>query len=322
MTELTILLLNAGRRVELLNCFRRQLEAENAKIRIVASDINTLAPAWHLADDRFLLPPSRDPNFVEALIRLCQSERITLVIPLIDPDLGVLADNQPAIEATGARVLVSPPQTIRICRDKVLTSDFLAARNLPSIPVLPIAQARAAALPLIVKPRSGSASIGVFKASARSELELFLGHVPDAIVQPCIAGEEFTVDVFCDPQSGRNLLAVPRRRLKVRGGEVSVGRIERDDVIESLATQVAEAVGIAGPANIQVIVASDGPRMLEINPRFGGGCPLSIAGRAPFVGWCIDIAMKRPLREMQGAIEHGLTMMRYDMSLFVNVDKR
>ena len=100
-----------------------------------------------------------------------------------------------------------------------------------------------------------------------------------------------------------------------------MGQIVRDELLEKLAAQVAESVGIIGPANIQVIVAKDGPHVLEINPRFGGGCPLSIAGGAPFVGWCLDIAAGRPLRAGKITVEAGLTMMRYDSSLFVSAEK-
>jgi len=317
VTTPVVLFLNAGRRVELLESFRRAFRSERRAGRIVATEIRTDAPAWHMADAGHILPPSRAPEFIEALIALCRQERVDLIVPLIDPDLPVLATNRTAIEAAGAAVLISSAETIRVCGDKSVTSEFLSARALPIIPSLSIAEARAAPLPLVVKPRNGSASINVYTVTTHEQLEVMSNLVSDPLIQPYVVGDEYTVDVFSDPHDGRTLSTVPRRRLKVRSGEVSVARIERHPPLEKLAGDVAEAVGLRGPGNIQFIVAADAIWILEVNPRFGGGCPLSIEAGAPYVGWCLDIAMRRPLRHHVGSVENGLLMMRYDMSLFV-----
>ncbi len=312
----TILLLNAGRRVELLNAFRAGFVAEGIAGRIVTTDIQPLAPAWQMGESRHLLPRSRDPGFVEALTDLCRAERVDLVVPLIDPDLPVLAAGRKDIEASGARVLVSAPEAIARCRDKGETARVLIAHGLPGIADLSPAEAREAPLPLFAKPRAGSSAIGAAKVTARAELDHLLATVPDLIVQPFLDGPEFTIDVFCTAE-GETLCAVPRRRLAVRGGEVSTGRIERDAELEGLAARAAAAIGLFGPGNVQVIRTGAGPFVLELNPRFGGGAPLSLAGGAPFIGWCLDLARGNPPAPRPHTLEDGLTMMRYDQSLFL-----
>ena len=186
----TVLFLNAGRRVELLEAFRRELRKESADGRIVATDVQTNAPAWHMADMRAVLPHSGSPDFINKLKQLCRNARVDLIVPLIDPDLPILAVNRPAIEESGSRVLISSPDTIRICRDKALTGEFLLARGLPGMPVFSLNEARQAAFPLIVKPRDGSASINVFEARTPAELDFFFGLYsrPDRAAAICRRG--------------------------------------------------------------------------------------------------------------------------------------
>jgi carbamoyl-phosphate synthase large subunit len=315
--RVTALFLNAGRRVEMLDCFRKAFAAEGVSGRIIATDIQPLAPAWYLADDRFLLPSSRDAEFIESLGALCRAQSVDLVIPFIDPDLSVLAANRELLAAAGAKVLVSAKETIRLCRDKQLTADFLLRRDLPGIRTLSPADAHDAPFPLFIKPRGGSAGVGAHKVEDREQLAFLLKRIPDPLIQPFVAGAEYTVDVFCAPDSGRTLAAVPRRRLKVRGGEVSVGRIERNEALEQLAADVVEALGLRGPGCVQIIAGSDGAHVIEVNPRFCGGCPLSVAAGAPFIGWCLDLMHNVPLRQGPFPITDELTMLRYDMSVFL-----
>jgi carbamoyl-phosphate synthase large subunit len=229
----------------------------------------------------------------------------------------VLAGACSEIESTGAKLLISSEKAIEICQNKQLTAEFLGAQGLPIVPTLTPADISETDLPLIAKPRSGSASENVFKITEPLELEFLLKRHSDLIIQRHLSGPEYTVDVFCHFGDGKALSPVPRRRLKVRGGEVSVGCIERNAELETLTRKAVELVGIRGPANVQFILADSGPRILEINARFGGGCPLSLVGGAKYVEWCIDVALRRPLQCEEGPIRDGLTMMRYDASLFI-----
>jgi carbamoylphosphate synthase large subunit len=241
---------------------------------------------------------------------------VDLVVPLIDPDLPVLARSRDVIEKTGARVLVSSAESIDICRDKARTQSFLAERGIATIPTLTWEQAETS-LPLVVKPRAGSASEGIFIVETRPHLALIRSAFPDSLIQPRIAGHEYTVDSFCDPSTGSALAPVPRRRIRVRGGEVSVSRVELGLDMEIIARRALEALRLEGPVNVQVIAAADGARVLEINPRFGGGCPLSVRAGAPYIDWCLDVALRRQLDSSPVEILDGLTMTRYDMSLFI-----
>ncbi len=316
----TVLFLNAGRRVELLRAFRAALEALDLRGRLLASDIQGHAPALYEADHGCLLPHSSTAEFLPALSELCVREGVDLVVPLIDPDLPVLAEHRRAVESEGARILLSSGHAVSVCRDKQATSAFLEQNGFPAPKVLAAADVAADDFPLLVKPRDGSAGANVFKAADRDQLAFFIEYVPNPMIQEFVAGQEYTVDVFCD-WSSKPLVAVPRERIKVRAGEVSVGRVKRHEVMEELAMAVAAALGTVGPVNVQMIDGPGGPRVIEINPRYGGGCRLSMAAGAPMAEWTLLMALGREPGEQVATLRDGLTMMRYDQSLFLDADE-
>lgn len=319
-SEITLLFLNAGRRVELIRAFRTAFDDLGIEGKIVTTDINGLAPALYLGDSRYITPRSREPGFLERLCDICRSEKVTLVIPLIDPDLPVLAQNRQAIEVTGTRVLVSDQQVIEICRDKERTYHFLKEKGFPTPGVFSLEDAHQHAFPLFMKPRDGSASLNAFKVNNHDELEFFARYIQGALIQEFIEGVETTTDVFSD-WSCEPVVAVPRRRLKVRSGEVSVGRVERNPGLESLCKSLARCLGAVGPINIQTIQSNQTVYVTEINPRFGGGCQLSIAAGAPFAQWAIMMALGRSLPANLPSLKDGLTLMRFDDSFFYPLEQ-
>jgi carbamoyl-phosphate synthase large subunit len=130
--------------------------------------------------------------------------------------------------------------------------------------------------PAIVKPRRGSGSRGVAIVGAATALA---GVVRDGsmIVQELLPGIEHSIDVLAY-RDGRIAAAVPRTRLKVDSGIAVAGCTEPDDALESYARSIARAIGLTSVANVQVKQDRDGqPRLLEVNARFPGSMPLTVA---------------------------------------------
>ena len=316
----TVLFLNAGRRIELIRSFRRAFQDLGLDGRIVTTDINGLAPALYVGDAHYLLPTSRDPAFLGRFQDLCRREEVGLIVPLIDPDLPVLTKNVEAIESTGARVLLSGQRVIDTCRDKKKTYGFLKENGFSTPRIFDEEQAHKHGFPLFIKPRDGSASVNAFKVNNSEELRFFARYVPNAVIQEFTDGDELTTDVFSD-WAGEPIAAVPRRRLKVRAGEVSVGRVERSPELEQLCKKAAKRLGTVGPINIQAIQSRDSTRIIEINPRFGGGSPLSIAAGMPMAQWAISMALQNPISAEPPVISDRLTMMRFDDSFFYSPEE-
>lgn len=316
MKHFTVLISSAGRRVALLRAFQEAVRPLSG--RVIAADASPLSAAAHLADARFVVPRCTSPEFVDFMLDLCQREGVRLIVPTIDPELLVYAEHRDRFAAIGTRVLVSSKQVIEIGAKKDLTARWLTDNGLPAPRTCSIDQALdTLPLPFIVKPVAGSASIGV--RTIRSPVELSaVTRDADYIAQEIASGDEYTVDVLLT-QDGDFVDAVPRRRIEVRAGEVSKGITARVPELESLARDLAAKLpGAQGVINFQAFFEPAGRRakIIEINPRFGGGYPLAHHAGANFARWLVEeTAGLKPISP--GTWREGVLMLRYDDAVFI-----
>jgi len=315
---LNILFTSVGRRVGLLEAFRRAMAGLGVKGRMLGADWSPLAPAFHLADEGFLVPGVNSPEYVEALVDICRRREVGLVIPLIDWELQVLAAARPRFAEAGTRVLVSSERVTEICRDKKKTFEFLSAKGLGVPRLLTYEQAAKGPFPMIAKARYGSSAKGVHQVQSAGGLRRFRGKDADVILQEYIKGPEFTVDVYAG-LDGVPRVAVPRQRLQVRAGEVTKARTVRHMKIISEALQLVAALAeCVGVITCQCRVARRSEVMFfDLNPRFGGGVPLSIRAGANFPRWIIQEHLGEKPDLDPDAWEEGLVMLRYDAEIFV-----
>jgi carbamoyl-phosphate synthase large subunit len=183
----------------------------------------------------------------------------------------------------------------------------------------------------LTKPRFGSASEAVSLVRNTAELELLVardeagtrlidGRPGDMVIQTVAAGDEYTIDVFVD-RSGRCLCAVPRRRLEVRAGEVSKAVTVRSEELIELAFSMVKALpGAYGALNFQVFAdqATRQLAVIEINPRFGGGFPLTHRAGADYARWLLEDVRGLPSSASADSWREGLVMLRYDAAVFVD----
>jgi carbamoyl-phosphate synthase large subunit len=315
-----VLISSAGRRVELLRAFRDKVAGQDG--RVLAVDCNWYSPAFHEADEAFLVPRCTAPEFVPAMLDLCRTHGVDLIVPTLDPELPVYAAARDEFAAIGTTVAISSPEVAAIGGDKQHTHDWLVANGFPTVQQGTLADVQADPgawqFPLIVKPRFGSASIGVGIVKDAEELARAASQ-PDALVQTLAPGVEHTIDLLAD-REGRCLAAIPRRRLEVRAGEVSKALTVRDPALIELAEKLCAALpGPYGALNVQVFVGDEPGQLavIEMNARFGGGYPLSYAAGADFPLALVQDALELPRTAPLEGWQDGLVMLRYDAAVFV-----
>jgi carbamoyl-phosphate synthase large subunit len=317
----TVLLSSAGRRVSLLRSLREALDAADLAGRVVACDLGWTAPAMHVADAGFTVPACDDPVFGERVVELCAREKVDLVIPTIDPELPVWAALRAELSGAGTTVAVSDLAAIAVASDKRRTNEHCRAFGLPcprQATVSGVLDDRAGwRLPLIAKPARGSASRGLRRITAWDEL----GRLPaddDLVLEELAAGTEHTVDVYVD-RAGVVHSPVVRRRLEVRGGEVSKSQVVPDGQLASLAVKTVETLpGAYGVLNVQMFTDGRSAVVIEINARFGGGYPLTWRAGGRFGEWLIREVAWGEAPPADPVIEHGLMMLRWDEEVFVH----
>jgi len=314
-----ILLTSIGRRVSLLEAFRAALADLGLAGRLFGADRSRMAPAFHLADEAFLVPAASEGDaYVEALVEICRSRRVDLVVPLIDWELALLAGACDAFAEAGSRMLLSSPEVVGICRDKLATHDFLIAHGFDTPQVLTYEDALQARFPLFMKPRFGSSARDVHRLPDRQALAFYYARAAEeTVIQEFVAGREHTVDVYAG-LDGVPRVAVPRRRLKIRAGEVSKAVTVRHPTIIAEAMRLVEALGgCMGVLTLQCFLTDDGSvKFIEINPRFGGGVPLAIRAGANFPKWLIQDHLGRRPDIDPDAWDDGLVMLRYDEAIY------
>lgn len=321
MGNFNILFTSAGRRVSLIRHFKSVLQDMELKGNIVTTDMQKNAPASFVADIREQVPRVTDPNYIKTLKEVCLKHNIRLLIPLIDTELILLAGHKHEFESQGTTLLVSSPEVNEICFDKrktyrffknigLETPELFDAQQLLGNPDVPY--------PVLIKPANGSCSIGVTKIGNDRELNFFKDYITNAIIQEYIEGEEYTLDVLVDFK-GRVCSVVPRLRIETRTGEISKGMTIKNQFIIEAGKKVAEALPQAlGCITIQCFLTKAGHlKFIEINPRFGGGIPLSIAAGADFPRWIIEMMIGKQHEISIDGWQDGVVMLRYDDAIFV-----
>ena len=281
MIEKHILFTGVGRRIELLQAFRQAALVLNLHLKIYGADMAGTAPALAYCDETRTVCGMREPDYIPQLLAICKADAIDLLIPTIDTDLLVLSQNADRFEEIGTKVLISKPDKIAVCRDKNFTADFFAGCGLQAPHTCNDAGTYADGFPCFIKPKDGSSSINAFKVHDAEELHVYANLIGDYIIQPFIEGTEYTVDIFCD-FDGEPVTIIPRERMQVRAGEVLKTRIEMDPVMIEESRRLVRDFKPCGPLTVQLIRQKETGQdyYIEINPRFGGGSPLSMRAGA------------------------------------------
>lgn len=281
MKDLRILFTGVGRRIELLQAFRNAALVLNYNLTIYGADMAGTAPALAFCDRTRTVVAMKDNSYIDNLIDICKKDGIDLIVPTIDTDLLILAENKGLFESIGTKVMVSDPDKIRICRDKSNTAQFFCQCGLETpMPVNDWTKYEGG-YPAFIKPKDGSSSIDAYKVKNSEELAIYADNIKDYIVQPFVDGTEYTVDVFCD-WNGEPISIVPRERMQVRAGEVLKTRITMDKTMIYETKTICRAFNPCGPMTVQLIREKQTGTdfFVEINPRFGGGAPLSMKAGA------------------------------------------
>jgi carbamoyl-phosphate synthase large subunit len=321
MDTCNILFTSVGRRVSLIRQFFRALKELKLNGKIFGADASDRSPAFHITDKSYMVPHINRAEYIPRLLEVCSLEKINIVIPLIDTELLVLSENRHRFEDIGTQVLISTPEVIKIGMYKRETHAFFKRNNIDTPELLSTADIDngKSIFPLMIKPDDGSAGKMVFKAENETQLRFFMQYVQNAIVQEFIEGDEYTLDVFI-AFNGEVKCIVPRLRLEVRAGEVSKGIIVKNKEIMRVGEKVGQCLtGARGCITLQCIVDNNGKiKMVEINPRFGGGAPLSIAAGADFPKWILQMTRGEELGDIADSYEDGLMMLRYDDAVFIH----
>jgi len=293
---MNILLTSVGRRSYIVNYFKEALQGQG---KIHVSNSSPLSSAFCKADEYVVSPLIYSDEYIPFLLTYAKEHNITHIISLFDADLPVLAHNKKLFESNGIYVMVSEEKIIQICNDKWETFLFLQDNDFHT-PHTYISLIKAKedlmrnkiTFPLILKPRWGMGSIGLYECNTIQELEFFYNYIHNLIqstylkyenhqdilhcvlIQEKIAGTEYGLDIINDLY-GNYCTTIPKKKLAMRSGETDIAEVGCDKVLEAFGNKLALCLKHTGNLDSDIIQCDGKNYVIDLNNRFGGGYPFS-----------------------------------------------
>ncbi|WP_167470089.1 ATP-grasp domain-containing protein [Vreelandella andesensis] len=334
---MNILFTCAGRRNYLLHYFRDALSGSG---RVLAADSNKNAAAMIEADAAFLVPRVESPDYIPTLLTLCEQQKVGMLIALNDNELFILSEAKHRFRRIGTQVVVSSPGVIALAADKLATADFATelgiatpASYLHVDTALKAVEQGELCFPLFVKPRWGSASLGVecvndidelrwawqlgLRRLPRNSLQPYAAREDGLLIQNALRGQEYGIDVVNDLE-GRYQTTFVKRKLGMRSGETDQAVTENCPELVALGRRLGEALKHVGNLDCDVFMGAGKPCLLELNPRFGGGYPFSAAAGADVPSALIAWAKGKAPPLHWDAIRHNVMSSKCERIVSIN----
>lgn len=319
---INILITSAGKRVLLTREFMIELKQVFNDDKVYTCDMNPMmSPAGVISDGCFRVPPCSSEDYIETLLTLCIEHRIGLIIPTIDTELAVLSANKDIFAKRGVRVVVPDYDFVMKCLDKRKT-DKLFKQYIINTPAP--RDKYHPEYPMFAKPYDGSRSENIHIIHKSEDLTSDILNDPKLLFMDNVNKEEnkeFTVDMYYGRDNHVKSI-VPRERIEVRDGEVSKGITRNNYMVDYLKERMEYIPGVVGSICVQLFYrkTDDDVLGIEINPRFGGGYPLSYCAGANFPRMIIEEYLMCKKLEYSDDWYDQTIMLRYDDEIIVYND--
>lgn len=265
----------------------KSLRLVSFKGKIISTDSDYLSAGFFLSDLYYVIPRYDNEFFIDNLLRIIKEQNVKVLMPSSGFDIYGYSDNYNLIREYGAIPIVSRRKVLEICRDKLLSYQFLS-KKFPFAFTTEYPE-KINTFPIIAKPRFGKGSSNIILIENKLELEFVMRKFENMIFQEYLPGTEYTVDVLSDLNE-KPIMAIPRIRIDTKAGISVKGKIVRNSMIENLCKNTAETLGIRGPSCIQLKESVNGElKIIEINPRFGGGTIFTTLAGANFPAMLLEL---------------------------------
>lgn len=311
--DLTVLMLGGARRVSMAELLIRSGKRLGYNVKIVSYELTQQVPIAVTGKVVTGLK-WKDPGVVDDILRVVSEYEVNIILPFVDGSISVAArckERMPTLF-----VPVSDPTISSLMFDKILAAKEFEEAGIPIPRTYKIINAE---MPVIAKPRFGSASRGIHIFHDIEDL-MHLKDLSEYLLQEYIEEKkEYTVDCYVS-QEGEILVTVPRERLEVMGGEVTRTITTRLPQLEEMSREVIEKFNLRGPVTLQFLydIKADRYLLMEVNPRLGGGVICSIYAGAPITDYILSEALGVEVRQCDDWINNTL-MARYQKeTIFFN----
>ena len=291
---MNILLTSAGRRSYIVDYFKSCSGID----KVYASNSDYTIALKH-ADGYFISPLIYSKEYIPSIIAYCKENRIVAVLSLFDIDLLVLAKNKDKFEVAGIQLILAPASFVEICNDKWSTYKFIKSLGLKTPKtylnlkdVISALKENELSYPIIMKPRWGMASMGIYRVINDEELKVFtekckrdifssylkyesnMTYNEAIIYQEIINGEEYGLDVLND-LNGNYIATFAKQKITMRSGETDLGRTASSVPFIDVAKKISTQSRHEGILSVDCFKNDEGIYIIEMNCRISGHYPLA-----------------------------------------------
>ena len=262
--------------------------------KIVATDSSYLSPGFFMCEVNEVIPEADNHSFIDRLNEIVEKYGVNLLLPTSGFDIYPYSEFKEQLIKRGAFPVVSDMDSLVTCKDKMLTYERLKGKF--DLPLTTTDPTEIGAFPIMAKPRYGKGSRDIMRLDNSDDIGYVTSKMKDLIFQEFLPGTEYTIDVLSDLDK-RAMMAVPRIRIQTKAGISTKGRILKNRKIEEECKQIADFIGIRGPCCIQMKEDVNGiVKLVEINPRMGGGTIFTTLAGANFPMMLIDMVEHKKVK--------------------------
>lgn len=322
---MNILFCSVGRRCELLKDFRKTL---GDKVRLIVTDNSPYAPALEFADVSYQVPLIHDKAYIPMILDICKKEGIDAVTTLIDPEIAILAQHREAFEALGVTVLAPYQKTAALCFDKYEMSKYLTEKGINTVKTFgsfadfkKAYTSKEITLPVFVKPRTGSGSVGARKVDTLELLEELTTQDETLIIQELMTGEDMDADIYVDTISHNPVAIFSKKKISTTIGGANKTISFKDEKLFAFVQNALTAFEFNGPLDMDLFYQNGTYYLSEINPRFGGAYLHAYGAGVDFPAFIYKNVKEQKANEpCIGDYGEEVVMMMYDSVVIKKLD--
>lgn len=284
---------------------------------IVATDIDWLSSGLYIAKSYCLAPRVDDENFIQKMLSIAKKENVSVIVPTVNEEMIYFAKNLGIFQKENISVVVSNEMSIDVATNKLSTYRFFEKETY--CPKL--YEKNEIVYPCVVKPKESRGSRGFYICSSKEDVGVALKQNSkgfgdgNSVIMEYLKGDEYSVYGISD-LNREPLVTVPIKRIQAVS-ESKKAQVIKDGDIISVANDMASKLGLIGPWNIQLIKTDDGPKIVEINPRFGGTTSLIIAAGVNYVELAIKVFTNQKICSEELEYKDNIFMTRYNEEIFI-----
>lgn len=322
---MNILFCSVGRRCELLKNFRKTL---GDKVRIVVTDNSPYAPALAFSDMSYKVPLITDENYIPMILDICKKEKINAITTLIDPEISILADHRAEFEALGVEVLAPYKETADLCFDKYEMFKYLSEKGVRTVKTYGTFEdfdkdykEGKISLPVFVKPRTGSGSVGARRVESYELLKEVMERSPELIIQELMTGKDMDADLYVDTVSGEVIAIFSKKKISTTIGGANKTISFKDEKLFEFVKDAMKVFKFNGPLDMDLFFQDGEYYLSEINPRFGGAYLHAYGAGVDFPSFIYRNVMEKEANKQQiGQYNENVVMMMYDSVVIDTLD--